>query len=78
MLCNVTQMPHMSRGNSGRIVIEIDPAIKKSLYGAIQHRGYGNLKEWFLEKSRELLDDGQQQIEIPFPDPNDSEKESEK
>ena len=76
MLCNVTQMPHMSRGNSGRIVIEVDPAIKQSLYGALQDHGYGNLKEWFLEKTRELLDDGQQQIEIPFPDPIDPEKES--
>ena len=69
-------MPPMSRGKSGRIVIEVDPATKQSLYGALQDHGYGNLKEWFLEKTRELLDDGQQQIEIPFPDPIDSEKES--
>lgn len=76
MLCNITQMPHMSRGNSGRIVIEVDPAIKQSLYGAIHHRGYGNLKEWFLEKTMELVDDDHKQIEIQFPDPNDSDKES--
>ena len=40
----------MSRGSSGRIVIEIDPLVKDSLYIALAKRKL-TLKDWFLSQS---------------------------
>lgn len=37
----------MSRGNSGRIVVEIDPEIKDQLYVALVKNKL-TLKDWFL------------------------------
>lgn len=44
----------MSVGNSGRIVIEIDPQLKKELYSILKSQGL-TLKEWFLNQSMALL-----------------------
>jgi hypothetical protein len=44
----------MSRGESGRIVLEIDPADKQALYEAITKDGL-TLKNWFLSKAGEYL-----------------------
>jgi hypothetical protein len=38
----------MSIGNSGRIVIEIDPETKRNLYSVLTRNGI-TLKEWFLK-----------------------------
>lgn len=48
MLC------HMARGDSGRIVLEIDPAEKQELYGALTRDGM-TLKDWFLRRAGEYL-----------------------
>ncbi len=37
----------MSIGNSGRIVIEVEPEIKRQLYSALAREGK-TLKDWFL------------------------------
>ena len=37
----------MSIGQSGRIVVEIDPELKKQLYSVLAMEGT-SLKEWFL------------------------------
>lgn len=37
----------MAKGHSGRIVIEVDPALKRELYGALAVDD-STLKEWFL------------------------------
>ncbi len=39
----------MSRGSSGRIVIEIDPGVKDQLYAALA-RSNLTLKDWFLSQ----------------------------
>jgi hypothetical protein len=44
----------MAKGNSGRIVVEIDPELKQELYEALGEQGL-NLKQWFLENVDELL-----------------------
>jgi hypothetical protein len=44
----------MARGDSGRIVLEIDPAEKQELYDAVTRDGM-TLKEWFLRKATEYL-----------------------
>jgi len=37
----------MSKGDSGRIVIEIDPNLKRKLYSALA-RDNSTMKDWFL------------------------------
>ena len=44
----------MARGRSGRIVLEIDPALKRELYLALE-RQQKTLKDWFLEEARRYL-----------------------
>ena len=38
----------MARGNSGRIVIEVQPEAKRQLYGALALTG-STLKDWFIK-----------------------------
>jgi hypothetical protein len=40
----------MARGESGRIVIEVDPALKRELYAALALSG-STLKEWFVRSA---------------------------
>lgn len=49
----------MSIGNSGRIVIEIDPSFKKELYSALYLDGT-NLKEWFVSQAVAFLENQKQ------------------
>ncbi|WMS85630.1 hypothetical protein [Pleionea litopenaei] len=44
----------MSIGNSGRIVIEIEPELKRELHSVLRLEGT-NLKTWFLVQVEELL-----------------------
>ena len=44
----------MARGESGRIVLEIDPAEKQELYSALTRDGL-TLKDWFLRRAGEYL-----------------------
>lgn len=44
----------MSIGNSGRIVIEIEPEIKQELHACLRLEGT-NLKTWFLGQVEQLL-----------------------
>ena len=41
---------HMARGESGRIVLEVEPSFKAELYNALEKDGY-TLKAWFLEQA---------------------------
>jgi hypothetical protein len=54
----------MSIGNSGRIVIEIEPELKRQLYSTLAREGM-TLKEWFLQKAGSyLLDNVQLKLEL--------------
>lgn len=44
----------MARGTSGRIVIEVDPKVKKDLYKALAEKEM-TLKDWFLQQTEEYL-----------------------
>jgi hypothetical protein len=44
----------MAKGHSGRIVIEVDPALKRELYGALAVDD-STMKEWFLSHAGEYL-----------------------
>lgn len=55
----------MSIGNSGRIVIEVDPDLKKGLYSALAKDGM-SLKEWFLKGATAYLERASQlPLELP-------------
>jgi len=55
----------MSIGNSGRVVIEMEPEQKKQLHAVLRLEGK-NLKSWFLEHVEELLEQHGQQQALPF------------
>lgn len=44
----------MAKGNSGRLVIEINPDLKQELYVALGEEGL-NLKQWFLDNVDQFL-----------------------
>lgn len=49
----------MPAGPSGRIVVDIDPALKQEIYAALERDGL-NLKQWFLQQAETLLQDRRQ------------------
>ncbi len=49
----------MSIGSSGRIVLEIDPNLKKEIYSSLAMDGM-NMKQWFLKQVTEYLDNREQ------------------
>lgn len=56
----------MSIGDSGRIVIEIGPDLKKELHSVLRKEGT-NLKSWFLKNVDQFLAEKGQQS-LPFED----------
>jgi len=44
----------MPAGPSGRVVVEIDPALKKELYRNLTIEGL-TLKDWFIQSAEEYL-----------------------
>lgn len=44
----------MARGASGRIVIEVDPALKNQLYKVLETEGL-NMRDWFLANAANFL-----------------------
>jgi hypothetical protein len=44
----------MSIGTSGRIVIEVEPEVKRHLHSALAREGI-TLKEWFLRQAQTYL-----------------------
>lgn len=49
----------MSVGPSGRIVVEIEPVLKRELHSALIKDGQ-TLKDWFVERAEEYVREGQQ------------------
>jgi len=47
----------MPRGASGRVVVEIDPHLKRQLYSRLAAEGT-TLKHWFLEAAERFLMQG--------------------
>ena len=55
MLYLVRKDIFMAIGKSNRIVIDIDPALKKRLYSILTRRGL-SLKEWFQKKATQFVE----------------------
>ena len=49
----------MSVGKSGRIVIEVEPEVKRQLYSALARDGL-TLKDWFLREAEAYLGSAEQ------------------
>jgi len=52
----VEGVEYIAKGTSGRIVVEIDPELKQTLYDALGDEGM-SLKQWFLENVEHFLAD---------------------
>lgn len=44
----------MARGKSGRIVLEIDPSLKRQIYLSLE-KNQKTLKEWFVQTAQEYI-----------------------
>jgi hypothetical protein len=49
----------MAVGESGRIVIDVDPDVKRRLYSALALSG-STLKDWFLKNASNFCNESQQ------------------
>jgi hypothetical protein len=49
----------MARGPSGRVVVEVDPHLKRELHAALAADGI-TLKDWFLTRVRSFVIDRQE------------------
>lgn len=64
----------MAVGRSGRLVIEIDPELKKELYAALEEDGV-SLKRWFLDRVEERLKDrGQLSLNLRVGDGDEDDR----
>ncbi len=64
----------MPVGQSGRIVIEIDPDLKHELYATLKDDGV-TLKQWFLERVEEhLRDRGQLSLRLVVADGDEDDR----
>lgn len=64
----------MPVGQSGRIVIEIDPEKKQELYAALEDDG-ANMKQWFLERvDAYLRNRGQLSLRLRVADGDDDDR----
>ena len=53
----------MPVGDSGRIVVELDPQLKTKLHAAIKADG-SNLKEWLVTRAEEYLEKTNRQTQL--------------
>ena len=49
----------MARGKSGRVVLEIDPELKRQLYFTLEYKQQ-TMKEWFIEEAQNFIGSVQQ------------------
>lgn len=54
----------MARGESGRVVLEIDPDFKREFYAALTREGL-TLKDWFVTSAERHLQDMNQPSLFP-------------
>jgi hypothetical protein len=55
---------YMARGDSGRVVIEMDPELKASLYSVLAKRRT-TLKDWFLASAQRFVEEQSQPSLFP-------------
>ncbi len=63
----------MARGKSGRVVLEIDPELKRKLYATLENE-QKTMKEWFVKEAEGLIY-GETQTSL-FENPDNMAKEN--
>ena len=63
----------MARGKSGRIVLEIDPELKRRLYTTLENRQQ-TMKEWFISEAEALIYGGKQSYLFDAPEKSQNNK----
>lgn len=63
----------MAIGPSGKILIEVSPSLKQQIYNALHKNGYQHMREWFLDKAKDLLESNAAQSKAPDSGPTGSE-----
>ncbi|AYA39352.1 hypothetical protein KKJ17_17615 [Xenorhabdus bovienii] len=51
----------MAKGESGRIVLEVDPELKKALYSILAHEQQ-TLKYWFVDKAQKHIEEKRNEL----------------
>ncbi|AUT32427.1 MULTISPECIES: hypothetical protein [Acinetobacter] len=51
----------MAKGESGRIVLEVDPELKKALYSILAHKQQ-TLKDWFTDKAHKHIEENKPEL----------------
>ncbi len=59
----------MAIGESGRIVVDVGPEVKRELYAALAHKG-SSLKDWFLDSAHRFCGDESKGLSLFDYDPN--------
>lgn len=65
----------MPIGNSGRVVIEMDPELKRQLHELVRQRGM-TLKDWFLVQAVDFVANNSNQLNLGFDDALEEEKKA--
>ncbi|NHB97418.1 hypothetical protein [Photorhabdus stackebrandtii] len=60
----------MAKGESGRIVLEVDPELKKTLYSVLAHEQQ-TLKDWFVDKAQKHIEEKKNELIKSFLKVND-------
>jgi hypothetical protein len=64
----------MAKGSSGRVVIELDPNLKKDLYAFLDQEGM-TLKDWFIKSAnRYVAEQVQPDLALPFSDKEENQQ----
>jgi hypothetical protein len=67
----------MAVGPSGRVVIEIDPVLKRDLHEALRADNYPSLRDWFLQQAEAYLNSrGQLRLQLTLDDQRPSGRSS--
>ena len=64
----------MARGKSGRVVLEIDPDLKRQLYSSLENNQQ-TMKEWFVKEAETFIY-GQRQPSLFDPSENQTDLKS--
>jgi len=60
----------MAKGESGRIVLEVDPKLKKTLYSILAME-QKTLKDWFIDKAQKHIAEKKSELIKSFSKVND-------
>lgn len=67
----------MARGQSGRIVLEVEPELKNELYSAISKKGM-TLKDWFVDTAEQYINNQVSEKQLTFDFLSTSKKNDDK